>query len=123
MGLIGRAVDIRETSPAIRSATDLRGKTVLLPPSAPDRSKLTRLGYFTISNDAEFDGIIVIYSSAQSKQAVTYMELYDHAGRLLIIQWIEESGVTETAVDLGVLNSKDSEPVGIFGIVVVGTSA
>ncbi len=118
-----RPVEIRELSPQRRTTTDLTGKIVLLPPSAPDRSNLTRLGYFTINNDAEFNGIAVLYSSAQSEQAVTYMELYDQAGRLVLIQWVEESGVTETAIDLGVLNDKDSEPVGILGIVVVGTPA
>ncbi len=118
-----RPVEIRELSPQRRTTTDLTGKIVLLPPSAPDRSNLTRLGYFTINNDAESNGIAVLYSSAQSEQAVTYMELYDQAGRLVLIQWVEESGVTERAIDLGVLNDKDSEPVGILGIVVVGTPA
>lgn len=118
-----RTVKARELSPVLRTTTDLTGKTVTLPPSAPDRPKLTRLGYFTFNSDAEFDDIIVVYSNAQSKRSVTYMELYDRAGRLVVIQWIDESGVTETAIDLGILNGNVSDPIGVLGIVVVGTPA
>ncbi len=112
---------IRKPTSATRSVTDLGGHSVLLPPSAPDRSNFTPFGYFMISSDPQFTGLLIVYS--QSRQVVTYMELYDQAGRLVLIQWIEESGITKTAIDRGFLNSSGSEPVGILGVIVVGTPA
>jgi len=115
--------DIRRPSPIVRSTTDLGGKTVLLPPSAPDRNNFTPVGYFTISVDIKLTGMLVLYSSAENKRAVTYMELYNQAGRLILIRWVEKSGVTRTAIDSAVLDKNGSEPVGILRLVVEGNPA
>lgn len=115
--------DIRQSSPIVKRTTDLVGGTVLLPPTVPDRSSFTPVGYFTISVDAQTREILVLYSRPYDKKIATYFELYDQEGRLLLIRWVEKSGVTKTAIDLGVLDKDGSEPIGILVLVVEGHPA
>jgi len=54
---------------------NLRGETVLLPPSTPERDQLVLVSFVTIAPEAEVVAAIAVYDDPQSRWSVDYMGL------------------------------------------------
>ena len=111
----------RVTSEQLNSTENLRHERVILPPSAPDPSRLPLLQTITFMDEELGPGVLVLYNDTQTKWQIDYIELYDLEGDLLAIAWIDRFGACQVAVDHGLLNPQDLRVYGILVIVPVGT--
>ncbi len=102
---------------------NLRGETVLLPPSAPEREQLVLVSFVTIAPEAEVIAAIAVYDDPQSRWSVDYMELYDGAGSLLLVSWVDRFGIHRTAMDRGLLQEEASRLEGVLVLLQEGTPA
>lgn len=105
----------------MRTTENLREETVLLPSSAPDRERLIPISHLTIGSKNDTAGFLVLYDDPQTDRTPDYVELYDLAGHLLVIHWVDEFGIHRIAVDKGLLDKDSPEPVGVLILVNDGT--
>src|SRR5215467_7880859 len=91
----------RIESQQLRIGDNLRHEKVLLPPSVPDKDRLVVTDYETVLDEGDGVGILVFYDAPRTKLKVDYIELYDIAGNLLLVSWIDRFGICQVAMDRG----------------------
>ncbi len=106
----------------VRVTENLRGETVLLPPSTPEKAQLVLVSFSTVIAQAEIIGGMAIFDNPQSGGPASYVELFDGRGGLLLISWIDRFGIRRTAMDRGLLQEEASRLDGILVLLVEGTS-
>ncbi len=106
---------------ATKFMKDLRGETVLLPPSAPERERLTLVSFVNVISETEVIGAVVLYDDSRTKAATDYVEVYDHAGGLVSVSWLDPFGIRRTAMDSGLLAVEPSELQGLLVLLTEGT--
>ncbi|MEE8076210.1 MAG: hypothetical protein V3T60_11370 [Candidatus Binatia bacterium] len=107
----------------MRFTENLRSETVLLPPSAPDRGQLILISFVTIAAEAEAIVTMAVYDDPQTRWSVDLLELYDEAGALLSVSWVDKFGIRRTAMDRGLLQEETSRLEGVFVLLPEGTPA
>lgn len=100
----------------MRAVENLRGETVLLPPSTPDREQLLMVSFFKITAETEIIAALAVYDDPQTGTRADYVELYDSKGDLLSVSWVDRFGILRTAMDYGLLKQEAS---GLEGILVL----
>lgn len=93
----------------LRTVNNLRNETVIVPFSAPNRNELRLLNYVTFAEDTRISGWVAFYDDPKTKRPVDYLELYDTAGNLLVIGWLDRFGIARTAVDRGLVGQDAAE--------------
>lgn len=101
----------------LRAAANLRRQTILLPPSAPDRSRLALIDFSVIVDEDGEIGILLVYDDPRTKREVDYLELYSMLGDLLSASWIDRFGICRVAMDRGLLNKDDPYLERVFVLV------
>ena len=101
---------------ATKFMKDLRGETVLLPPSAPERERLTLVSFVNVISEAEIVGAVALYDDPRTEAATDYMEMYDGTGGLVSVSWFDSHGIRRTAMDFGLLQE---EAEGLEGVLVL----
>ncbi len=101
---------------ATKFMKDLRGKTVLLPRSAPERERLVLVSLLNVISETEIVGAIALYDDPRTEAATDYMEMYDEAGGLVSVSWFDPHGIRRTAMDFGLLQE---EAEGLEGVLVL----
>ena len=106
----------------MRVAENLRGETVLLPPSTPEKDHLVLVSFFTITAEAEIIAAVAVYDDPQTGRQTDYVELYDSKGGLLSVSWVDRFGINRTAMDYGLLQEKASGLKGVLILLLEGIS-
>ncbi len=106
----------------IRVTENLRGEKVVLPPSAPEIDQLMLVSFFTIAPEAEMIAALAVYDDPETSWPVDYFELYDGAGALLLVSWVDRFGIRRTAMDSGLLQEEAWGPEGILILLQEGIS-
>ncbi len=76
-----------------RFTDNLRGEKVLLPGSAPNYDRLILVAFFTVVPEAGVIVALAVYDDPRTRRQVDYWELYDDAGGLLLISWVDRFGI------------------------------
>ena len=99
---------------------DLRHERILLPPAAPDRSRMVIRDTMTFVEEGNGAGIFVFYDDP-GQDGCRYIEMYDVDGGLLLVAWIDRFGICQVAMDRG---SDSAHPAldGTFVMVDVGVA-
>ena len=105
---------------ATKFMKDLRGETVLLPPSAPERERLTLVSFVNVISEAEIVGAVALYDDPRTEAATDYMEMYDGAGGLVSVSWFDPHGIRRTAMDFGLLQEEDEGLEGVLVLLLEG---
>ena len=85
----------------LRLGDNLRHEHVLLPISTPDKTRFVVIDYVTLPDEDGATAIVACYDDLQTKLKIDYIELYDLAGNLLLVQWIDRYGISRFAMDRG----------------------
>lgn len=109
------------TSEQLNITENLRQERVMLPPSAPDRSRMAMVETLTFLEEELGAGVLVFYDDTRTKRKIDYIELYDLEGNLLVITWIDRFGACQVAMDRGLLDPEDPSIDGVLVNVDVGT--
>ncbi len=110
------------TSEQFNTIENLRHERVMLPPSTPDRNRMTVVQTLAfLEEELGAAGVLVFYDDTRTKWKIDYIELYDLDGDLLVIAWIDRFGACQVAMDRGLLDSDDPSIDGILVTVAVGT--
>ncbi len=107
----------------MRVTENLRKERVLLPPAAPERSQLILVSFVMITPEAEVIASVAAYDDPQTIWSVDYAELYDQAGGLLLVSWVDRFGIRRTAMDRGLLQEEASKLEGILVLLSEGLPA
>ena len=107
----------------MRVTENLRRERVLLPPSVPERDHLILVSFVTIAAEAEAIATMAVYDDPQTRWPVDYFELYDGAGALLSVSWVDRFGIRRTAMDRGLLQEEASRLEGVLVLLPEGTPA
>ncbi len=107
----------------MRVTENLRKETVLLPSSAPKTDRLMLVSVVTMAPEAEIIGALAAYDDPKTRRAVDYLELYDGAGSLLLVSWVDRFGIRRTAMDRGLLQEEASRLEGVLVLLQEGTPA
>jgi hypothetical protein len=107
----------------IRVTENLRRETVLLPPSAPERGQLVLVSFVTITPEAEAIASVASYDDPHTRRSIDYLELYDEAGSLLMVRWVDRFGIFRTALDRGLLREEATRLEGVLVLLQEGTPA
>ncbi len=107
----------------VQVTENLRGETVLLPPSAPERGQLVLVSFVTITPEAEVIASVAAYDDPQTSRSIDYLELYDEAGSLLLVSWVDRFSILRTAMDRGLLQEEASRLEGVLVLLQEGTPA
>ncbi len=107
----------------IRVTENLRKERVLLPPSAPERSQLILDSFSTITAEGEIIAARAVYDDPRTRKPDDYLELYDEAGGLLLVSWVDRFGIRRTAMDRGLLQEEASRLEGVLVLLQEGTPA
>ena len=105
-------------SQQLRTGDNLRQEKIILPAAVPDKSHLLVTDYEPVLDGDMGLGILVFYDDPRTKLTVDYIELYDVAGNLLLLSWIDRFGICQVAMDRGLL---DEEHPGVDGVLVMMT--
>jgi len=120
LGAISLFPDASMGAGATKFMKDLRGETVLLPPSAPERERLTLVSFVNVISEAEIVGAVALYDDPRTEAATDYMEMYDGAGGLVSVSWFDSHGIRRTAMDFGLLQEKDEGLEGVLVLLLEG---
>jgi hypothetical protein len=101
---------------------NLRRANVFLPALTPDKSQLVITDSVIVDEEDGGSGILVFYDDKRTKLKVDYLELYDVAGDLLLVSWIDSFGVCQIAIDRGLLDEERQGIVGVLVLITGGTS-
>ncbi len=107
----------------MRVTENLRKEIVLLPPSAPERGQLVLVSFVMITPEAEVIASVATYDDPQTRRAIDYLELYDEAGSLLLVSWVDRFGILRTAMDRGLFQEEASRLEGVLVLLQEGTPA
>jgi len=103
----------------LRVAENLRQGQVMMPASVPERSRMTIVDHIMFV-DSGVAAILIFYDDKTTERELDYIEVYDVEGNLLLLSWIDKTGVCLVAMDRGLLNSDDPEVDGTLVMVGVG---
>ncbi len=103
-----------------RVTENLRGETIHLPPSAPERDRFMLVSFLTIAPEVEITAALAVYDDPQTRRSVDYLELYDGAGSLLLVSWVDRFGIRRTAMDYGLLQEETLELEGVLVLLLEG---
>jgi hypothetical protein len=103
----------------LRVAENLRQGQVMMPASVPERSRMTIVDHIMFV-DSGVAAILIFYDDKITERELDYIEVYDVEGNLLLLSWIDKTGVCLVAMDRGLLNSDDPEVDGTLVMVGVG---
>ena len=103
----------------LRVAENLRQGQVMMPASVPERSRMTIVDHIMFV-DSGIAAILIFYDDKTTERELDYIEVYDVEGNLLLLSWIDKTGVCLVAMDRGLLNSDDPEVDGTLVMVGVG---
>ena len=106
---------------ATKFMKDLRGATVLLPSSAPERERLVLVSFLNITAEIGIIGAVALYDDPRTEAQTDYVELYDGAGGLVSVSWLDTFGIRRTAMDSGLLAGEASELQGLLVLLTEGT--
>jgi len=106
---------------ATKFIKDLRGETVLLPPSVPKRERLNLVSFVNVISETEIVGAVVLYDDPRTRAVTDYVELYNEAGGLVSVSWLDPFGIRRTAMDSGLLTGEPSELQGLLVLLTEGT--
>ena len=109
------------TSEQLNITENLRQERVMLPPSAPDRSRMAVVQTLTFLEEDLGAGMLMFYDDTRTKWKIDYIELYDAEGDLLVVTWIDRFGACQVAMDRGLLDLEDPSIDGVLVNVAVGT--
>jgi len=104
----------------MRITENLRGERVLLPPSAPEREQLVLVSFFTVTAQTEIIAALAIYDDPRTRKSDDYLELYDEAGGLLSVSWVDSFCIRRTAMDRGLLQEEASGLEGVLVLILEG---
>jgi len=107
----------------MRVTENLRKERVLLPPSAPERSQLILVSFSTITAEGEIIAALAVYDDPRTRKPDDYLELYDEAGGLLSVSWVDRFGIRRTAMDRGLLQEEASRLEGTLVLLQEGIPA
>jgi hypothetical protein len=85
----------------LRVGDNLRHEHVLLPVSTPDKNRLVAIDYVMLLDEDGATAILACYDDVQTKLKIDYVEVYDLAGNLLLVSWIDRFGISRFAMDRG----------------------
>ncbi len=102
-----------------RTLTNLKGEQVTVPNVVPAREELAlfKMVVVKIETPNGKGGLVFsLYGTAVSKrpEEATYVELYDLAGNLLEITWLDESGQVKVAHDKNLTDPDAKEPAKVL---------
>ncbi len=102
-----------------RTLTNLKGEQVTVPNVVPPREALALLKMVVVkieTPNGEGGLIFALYGSADGKgpEDASYVELYDLAGNLLEITWLDESGHVKVAHDKNLTEPDAKEPAKVL---------
>jgi len=100
---------------------NLRGETVSLPGSAPERERFILVSFLNITAEAEMIGAVAIYDDPRTDARTDYVEIYDGTGGLVSVSWLDPFGIRRTAMDSGLLAGEASELQGLLVLLREGT--
>jgi hypothetical protein len=109
-------------SEELRVGSNLRHEKILLPNSAPDKSRLIARDNELVEGDELGLGILTSYDDPQTKLEVDYVEFYDLSGDLLLVSWIDRFGIWVIAIDRGLLDETRPRIDGVLVPLPVGTT-
>ncbi|MEE8074263.1 MAG: hypothetical protein V3T60_01405 [Candidatus Binatia bacterium] len=121
MGVMTLLPDASMGAGATKFMKDLRGETVLLPPSAPERERLILVSFLNVIAEAGIIGAVAIYDNPRTAVQTDYVELYDGNGGLVSVSWLDTFGIRRTAMDSGLLAGEGSELQGLLVLLTEGT--
>ncbi len=121
LGVMTLFPDASMGAEATKFMKDLRGETVLLPPSAPERDRLALVSFLNITAEIGIIGAVAIYDDPRTEAQTDYVELYDGAGGLVSVSWLDPFGIRRTAMDSSLLAGEPSELQGLLVLLTEGT--
>ncbi len=121
LGFLSLLSSVSTYAETTRATENLRGETVILPVSVPERERLVLVSFLTLTTEAEMIGAMVIYDDPQTEAETDYLELYDKAGGLLSVSWLDPFGIRRPAMDFGLLVGEHSELQGFLVLLTEGT--
>ena len=121
LGVMTLLPDASMGAGATKFMKDLRGETVLLPPSAPERERLILVSFLNVIAEAGIIGAVAIYDDPRTAVQTDYVELYDGNGGLVSVSWLDTFGIRRTAMDSGLLAGEASELQGLLVLFTEGT--
>lgn len=105
----------------LRLSENLRHENVLLPHEAPDRGQLAITSYAMVAEEGGGVGVMIYYDDPRTKRELDYIEVYDIAGDLLLVSWIDRFGVCQVAIDRALMNKDQPSVDGILVLITGGT--
>ncbi len=105
---------------ATKFTKDLRGESVQLPSSVPERGRLVLISFMNVVSESQIVGAVAIYDDPRTTTDSDYMEIYDGTGRLVSVSWFDGMGIRRTAMDTGLLEGEAWEPQGLLVLLTEG---
>jgi hypothetical protein len=109
-------------SQQLRVGENLRHENLFLPPSTPEKDRLVVIDYGRIEDEAGGVAILIFYDDVRTKPEVDYVELYNVAGDLLLVSWIDPFGIRHLAMDRGLLDEEEPGIDRVFVLITGGIS-
>ena len=102
-----------------RTLTNLRGEMVIVPDTVPNREEFALLKMVVVkieTPNGKGGLIFALYGTDASKglEEANYVELYDLAGNLLQIAWLDKSGQVKVAYDKNLTDPEAKEPAKVL---------
>lgn len=113
--------DIAMNQP-LKITENLHNEQVLLPPSTPNKGRMALKERMLFFEDGGAAGVLVFYDDARTKPEIDYIEFLDLEGNLLLVSWIDRSGICQAAMDHGLLDAKNPKVEKVLVIISMGTA-
>jgi hypothetical protein len=117
LGLVLRA---EAESPPINSAG--AAQEYFLAVSLPSKDRLALMSYTPITIGGEVLGGLAAYDDITTARPGDYLELYNKAGDLLAVSWLDAFGIERLAVDRALVEEA-GQLQGLFVLLISGHSA
>lgn len=98
-----------------------RREKIVLPTSAPDKSRFVTVDRIFIEDEEMGLGTLIFYDDRRTKLRVDYIEFYDATGNLLLMSWIDRLGICQVAIDRGLLDEENPHIERIMVSIAAGT--
>ena len=113
--------DANMSAGSAKLTKDLRGKTVVIPPSAPERDRLVLVSFLDVAFETGITGAVAIYDDPGTEAQTDYVELYNGDGELVSVSWLDPFGILRTAMDSALLAAEPSKLQGLLVLLSDGT--
>jgi hypothetical protein len=98
----------------LRVVEDLRHEQIVLPPTAPERSRLKIADTVMLVEADGGAGVLIYYDDLGTRWDIDYIEVYDIDGRLLLVAWVDRFGACQVAMDRGLLDADNPRIDGVL---------